>query len=148
MPAFHVLACVEIVMISCFYSLILFKKIFPILPLVLVAFNCANTLFLQDVHIFNSLAWTFNVIIIILLGFTYLFKLYNSENYTPVERNPDFVINAGFLIYASGSLFTYLMGTEILSGQPEGFFYNAWIIQCVSNISKNFIVSIGLWLTK
>jgi len=83
------------------------------------------------------------------MGLLYLFRLYkNDEDYTPLENRPDFIVTVGWLIYASGSLFTYLMGTEILSGKPEGFFYNAWIFQSVSNLSKNIIVSYGLWLMR
>lgn len=149
MPAFHVLACVEIMMLFSFFSMITYKKISVRWLALLFIINAGNTLFFQSIFTFNSIAWTINMLALIILGLLYLYRLYKTdEDYAPLEKRPDFIITAGFLIYASGSLFTYLMGTSILSGEPEGFFHNAWIIQSVSNISKNVIVSYGLWLMR
>jgi hypothetical protein len=149
MPAFHILACLEISMLFCFYSFLTYQRINFWGVGVLLLINVFNTLYLQPVTAFNSIAWTINMMVLIVMGLAYLFRLYkNEDDYTPLEKRPDFIITTGFLIYASGSLFTYLMGTEILSGKPEGFFNNAWIFQSVSNICKNAIVSYGLWLTR
>lgn len=147
MPAFHILAFWEIVMLFVYYSKLVFKKVYIAGIAILLLLN-AGSLFFQALDTFNSYAWAINIMILIIMGILYLFKLYNTEDYTPLEMRPDFIINSGWLIYASGSLFAYLMGTEILSGEPEGFFHNAWIFQCVSNLSKNIIVSYGLWLAK
>jgi hypothetical protein len=95
---------------------------------------------------FNSYAWALNMGVIMVMGIIYLFRLYNNENdRSPLEQRPDFLINAGWLIYASGSLFTYLLGIEILSGKAAGFFHNAWIFTCISNIFKNILITYGLW---
>ena len=149
MPAFHFLAAIEIIMLFCFYSLLTFGKVsYPGIILLLIL-NAVNTLFIQDIFTFNSLAWTINMMVLIGMGLLYLFRLYkNEDDYTPLERRPDFIITSGWLIYASGSLFTYLLGTSILSGEPQGFFHNAWIIQCIANLSKNIILSYGLWLLR
>lgn len=149
MPAFHLLALLEITLVYCFYSALMIGRIyFPVLAVLILA-NVANTVFIQSVFTFNSLAWTFNTMVLIALGLAYFHRIYNDENdYTPLITRPAFIITAGWLIYASGSLFTYLMGTQILSGKPEGFFKNAWVFQCISNIAKNVIIAYGLWLTK
>jgi len=65
----------------------------------------------------------------------------------PLQKRPDFIIMSGWLLYASGSLFTYLMASKILSGYAEGFFKNAWFFQSASNILKDIIISYGFWLT-
>ena len=149
MPAFHFLACWEIVMIFCFYNKLSTNRINLPGVAFLILLNAANSIFVQPLQAFNSIAWTINMIALIGIGLAYLFKVYKTEeDYTPLEKRPDFIITTGFLIYAAGSLFTYLMGTSILSGKAEGFFYNAWIFQSVSNIIKNIIVSYGLWLTR
>ncbi len=146
MPVFHLLAAVEIVFVFCFYSELMFKRIYLWVAVALLLMNVVNTIFIQDVFTFNSIAWTLDMMILITIGMLYLFQLYKQdEDYTPLEKRPDFIITAGWLIYASGSLFTYLMGTSILSGRAEGFFHNAWIFQCVSNLAKNAIISYGLW---
>lgn len=149
MPAFHLLALVEINLLYCFYSYLIFKRIYRSGIVALTAIHLANTMLIQSVLTFNSLAWTFNILFLLIMGLFYFFKVYNDESdYRPLVQRPEFVITAGWLIYASGSLFTYLMGTAILSGKPEGFFNNAWIFQCLSNIAKNIIISYGLWLTR
>ena len=148
MAAFHLLALVEIVLVYCFYNQLIFKKIHLSGLIAIALANILNSIFFQDIHSFNSLAWTFNMIALIVMGLMYFYKVYNDEeDYTPLNERPAFIITSGWLIYASGALFTYLLGTEILSGTPEGFYKNAWIFQCISNILKNIIIAYGLWLT-
>jgi len=88
------------------------------------------------------------MILIILAGLLYFLKVYRNEtDMTPLGERPDFIITIGWLLYAAGSLFTYLMGSKILTGYAEGFFKNGWFFQTVSNISKDIIVGYGFWLT-
>lgn len=149
MPLFHLLAMVEISILYVFYCILLGGRISYAILALLVISNLANALFIQDIFMFNSIAWTVNMMILLAIGFYYLANVYHKDDdNTPLEGRPDFIITAGWLIYAAGSLFTYLMGTEILSGKAEGFFHNAWLFQCISNIVKNVFVSYGLWLTK
>ncbi|WP_316802947.1 hypothetical protein [Pedobacter nototheniae] len=149
MPVYHLLAFIEISMVYCFYSYLIHQRINYWAIVVLFIFNSINSAFIQNIYIFNSVAWTLNMLLLIVMGLLYFYKLYqDDEDYTPLERRPAFIIAAAWLFYASGSLFTYLMGTEILSGKPEGFFNNAWVFQSVSNILKNIIISYGLLLTR
>lgn len=146
MPLYHLLAVTEVVLVYCFYSRLVFKKILLPGAALLLLFNVINSIFIQSIFTFNSLAWSINMVVLIIMGISYLFKLYNNENDdSPLEERPNFIITAGWLIYASGSLFTYLLGTSILSGKAAGFFHNAWIFQCMSNLFKNVLISYGLW---
>ena len=146
MPAYHLLAVTEVVMVYCFYSRLMFNKVYIWGAIALLVFNLLNSLLVQNIFTFNSIAWTVNMMVLMMLGIIYLFSLYNDENDdSPLEERPTFIITAGWLIYAAGSLFTYLLGTSILSGRPAGFFHNAWVFQCVSNIFKNTLISYGLW---
>lgn len=149
MPVYHLMALVEICFIYCFYSSLITGKVNLWCLAVLFSINLANSLFVQQLYIFNSLAWTFNMMIIIGIGLISFYELYrDADDSPPLIGRPVFVITSGWLIYASGSLFTYLLATEILSGEPIGFFKNAWIFQCISNILKNVIISYGFWLTR
>jgi hypothetical protein len=146
MLLYHFLGMNEIVIVYCFYNRLLFKKIYGWGAVLLFAANVYYMLHLKKQTDFNSYAWALNMGVIMVMGIIYLFRLYNDENdRSPLEQRPDFIINAGWLIYASGSLFTYLLGTEILSGKAEGFFHNAWIFTCISNIFKNILITYGLW---
>jgi hypothetical protein len=112
----------------------------------LAATNVALGLFVQPISTFNSIGWTFDMLVLLTIGILYLFYLYNDESdSSPLEQRTVFVITTAWLLYAAGSLFTYLMGTSILSGKAEGFFHNAWFFQCVSNLLKNLLIAYALW---
>jgi hypothetical protein len=149
MPVYHLLAFVEIAAVYSFYCQLIYNKIFKLGIIALLAFHLADSCFNEKIHTFNSLAWTIDMMVIILLGMLYFFKIYNNDgDLTPLEKRPDFIIMIGWLIYAAGSLFTYLMGTKILSGYAEGFFKNGWFFQTISNITKDIMVAYGFWLTR
>jgi len=148
MPAYHLLSFLEIATVYSFYSMLTLKKINPWVITALFCLYAANSIFIQPVFTFNSLSWTTSMVLIVVIGMVYFYQIYKrEEDTTSLGERPDFIITAAWLIYASGSLFTYLMGTDILSGNPDGFFKNAWIFQCISNILKNMIICYGFWLT-
>jgi hypothetical protein len=148
MPAYHLLALLEIVAVYTFYCQVLYRKVYKWGIVFLAALHIANALFFQNIHIFNSLTWTLDMVLIITFGMTYFYHIYKDENdYAPLQERPDFIITVGWLLYAAGSLFTYLMGSEILSGYADGFFKNGWFFQTVANILKDIIISYGFWLT-
>jgi len=145
-PAYHVLALTEVIMVYCFYSRLAFRKVYLQGVLLLAALNVGISLFLQPVSTFNSIGWTLDMLVLLTIGILYLFHLYNDESdQSPLEQRPVFMITTAWLLYAAGSLFTYLMGTSILSGKAEGFFHNAWLFQCVSNLFKNLLIAYALW---
>jgi hypothetical protein len=149
MPAFHLLAIVEVCFLFTFYNQVSFRSPrYATVLISLILLNLLNSIVIQGPFQFNSYAWSFNTLFLLLCGLLYLYNLYQGIENIKLERNPTFAINAGLMIYFSGSLFTYVLGWDILSGDPKGFFHNAWIIQCISNISKNIIVSYGIWLAR
>lgn len=148
MIVYHALACLEICFLYIFYNKILFNKLYPSGLIILIVFNITNSLFVEPLTQFNSIGWTINSTVLIGLGLSYLYILYNSEVMVSLKKNPDFIITAGWLVYAAGSLFTYLLSTEIFSQPALGFFHNAWIFQCIANLFKNIVVSYGLWLVR
>jgi len=149
MILFHLLAVVEVVMLYVFYNRIIFNRVpnaYILAALIIV--NLLNSLLNENIYQFNSTAWSLNVIFLLGFGLRYLYKIYQDLESTQLEQSPLFIIDTGLLVYFSGSLFTYILGSEILSRQSAGFFSNAWVIQSFSNISKNVMVSYGLWLAK
>lgn len=149
MPIYHALACLQIVMVYAFYAKLRGDRLSYSIIGMLVMFNLFNSFWLQDLAQFNSIAWSVNMLVLLAIGLLYLFRIYNNDqDHSPLESRPDFIITTAWLLYASGSLFTYLMSTDILSGQPEGFFNNAWMLESISNIVKNLIISYGIWLTR
>ncbi|MDJ1483948.1 hypothetical protein QNI16_25860 [Cytophagaceae bacterium YF14B1] len=149
MPVYHLLAFIELVFLPFFYYKLLSAKPIYLYGLgVLILFNFLHTLLTGDLYKFNQVAWSINALVFIILGFVYYYQLYEQSEPILVEKHPMFFINAGILVYASGSFFTYLLGWEILSKEASGIFHNAWIIQSFSNVAKNIIIAYGLWLSR
>ncbi|MGB3618953.1 MAG: hypothetical protein WBA12_12610 [Catalinimonas sp.] len=95
---------------------------------------------------FNALGWAGVSLLVLSLGLYYFYHLYRQDTVVAIDRHPGFFINAGLLIYAAGSFFTYLLGWRILSQPAEGFFHNAWIIQVVATLVRDIAVAYGIWL--
>ncbi len=149
MPAYHLLAIIEAVLLYSFYARIIYNtgpRLWVIIILILA--SLLDSFFIESIYQFNSIGWTFCIFFLLCLALGYLYKLYDDLENTQLSSHPLFIINTGFMIYFAGSLFTYIFGWEILSKEARGFFHNAWIIQCFSNIGKNIIVSYGLWLAR
>jgi magnesium-transporting ATPase (P-type) len=149
MPAYHLLAAVEVILLYAFYAVITHSN-GPRAWVIgtLVVLFILNSFFIEPIDQFNSFAWTFGIIFLLCLGLGYLYKLYDDLENIHLPSHPLFIINTGFLIYFAGSLFTYILGSKILSEEAKGFFHNGWVIQSFSNIVKNTIVGYGLWLAR
>lgn len=145
---FHFLAIWEVVMVFCYLDFLCRKKVNVPVVLLLIAVNVLNSAFIEPLSVFNSVAWSFNTFFLLCVGLLYYHKMYKAIDTVSIEINPHFIIVSGFMIYFSGSLFTYVLSWKILSLYPNGFFANAWMIQSCANLSKNFIVSYGLWRSK
>jgi len=150
MHAYHFLSIVELISMYSFYVIVLNKKrnLFFFGLFSLLVFNILNTLLYHKFNEFNNLACGLNASIIIIFGLNYYHQIYNRTDNVQIEKDPMFFINAGFLIYASGSFFTYLFGWKILSQEAIGLFHNAWLIQSISNIIKNIVIAYGVWLMR
>ena len=144
---YHFLAVWQVVFVFCYIDFLNHKKINMPVVLLLIAVNVLNSIFIEPPSVFNSLAWSFNTFFLLCAGLLYYYETYKTID-TSSEINPHFIIVSGFMIYFSGSLFTYGLSWKILTLNPTGFFANAWIIQSSANLLKNLIISYGLWRAK
>jgi hypothetical protein len=149
-PFYHILAPLEFFFLYLYYcKVILINRNGIWIPLVIIlSFNILNSLWLQHFLAFNSNAWSVNTLVLLFLALVYLYKLYVNIEDIKIEKHPGFIINAGFLFYFSGSIFTYILSAYILTQESGDFFANGWIIQSMANLSKNIVVSFGIWLAR
>lgn len=150
MVIYHVMAFTEFAFLLSYYKVIvpIATKSFNLIMYFILFVNASNTFFLQPVVQFNSYAWSINSIVLIVFGLLYLNELYKNVEEIRLERHATFIINSAILFYLSGSLFTYILGWDILSKYDNGFFHNAWIIKSSSDILKSILLVYGLWLTR
>ncbi|SFB50574.1 hypothetical protein [Algoriphagus aquimarinus] len=148
MQFYHLMACVEVtflfVYLTRYFGLKKSSKIMIVVLLLLM--NFCNTLFFQGILVFNSNAWAMNTIILTGLGLSSLGLLFKDLESIALEKSPQFLIITGLLLYFSGSLFLYIVSSEVLSKEANGFFHNAWLIRSMADIIKSFILTYGLWI--
>lgn len=119
------------------------KRIRAFLVLFII-YYVINSIFIEGLNQYNSLAMSIEAIIMIVLCFIYFHKLYTDEVGVFLERIPVFWVVIGILFYFSGALFSFLLSSDILSKAPDRF-YNSWIFHNSVNIIKNILFAIGLW---
>jgi hypothetical protein len=149
LPFYHLLSVFEFVFLFLFFSQTLQLQRGKWLLLFGIALlNIANTMFYQTIYEFNSYSWAGNSMILVSMGLFVLYKIYLNIEDIALNQYPLFIINSGLLIYLSGSLFTYILGSDILSQEAKDFFHNAWIIKSISDIIKSALLTVGLWVAK
>ncbi|MDR7132556.1 hypothetical protein J2X69_004929 [Algoriphagus sp. 4150] len=150
MPFYHLMAIVEATFLFLFITrdFGLKKGSKPLIVSLLLALNLYNTLSFQGILEFNSNAWAMNTIILIGLGLSSLVLLFNDIENIVLGKSPRFIILTGLLLYFSGSLFLYIVSSEVLSKEAKGFFHNAWIIRSIADIIKSIILTYGLWIAR
>lgn len=141
---YHILAACEFIFLFQFFTHNLVNKNLrtTILVIVLVGNGILSGMpgALQQ---FNSMSWSVNTLLLLCTCIYSFYGLYQTSYNSWLEVRTMFIIMSGFLIYLSGCLFTYILGTQILSKELQGFFANGWIINSISNLAKDLVVSIG-----
>lgn len=148
MPFYHAMAIGEVSLLFLFLTREIFNrdKIQLFVLAFILALNIVNTFLFQSFNEFNSNAWALNTIVLIGFGLYSLLQLFKKSESVELEKSDEFIITAGLLLYFSGSLFLYIVSSEVLSKEASGFFHNAWIIRSSSDIIKSIILTYGLWV--
>ncbi len=146
---YHLLALVEFTFLFAFLTqFTTYKQIKVLTMLIVWTINIVASTRPDALQQFNSMPWTINTLILICACFYSLYGLYTHSYKSWHEVRPQFTVVSGLLIYLTGSLFTYILGWQILSKVLQGFFANGWIINSISNLIKDFTVAAGLFLLR
>lgn len=93
----------------------------------------------------NSYGQSLCMLFILVLGFNFLWKLYQEEKVDRLERYSYFYINAAFTLFASGAFFGYLLIARITDEEiPAENFYYSWLIISGFAYLKFILISIGI----
>lgn len=144
---YHIIGLIEMV-----FAFLLYRKLGlePVWNYILVFFI---TLYLVDsVIVFssggeemNNLGMALCMLFVLLLGVNYIWKLYSEEKVVQISRHPLFYISAGFIFYAAGSFFGYLMITKLFVKEvPVNNFLISWIIISGFVYVKFVLIGIGI----
>ncbi len=149
LPLLHLYTIGEFVLLSYFYkSLIgiphLFQRIFRPFVWSGVLLIILNSLFLQDLYTFNTIAKTFVQITVITYAVLYFYNLMENQSFTPRIAKSLRLINSAILIYYSGSLFIFMCSqvSFINSDLYEVF----WAFNAVLNFIFQLLILWGIWI--
>lgn len=127
LPLLHILTLGEFVLLSLFFRILLkevafFQKYFNHFFITGIVFIIANSLFFENIFIYNSISKSGVQIAIISYAVIYFYQLTNHVNLQDQLHKSLRLINAAIIIYYSASLFVFLFG-QIINAKGSKFFH-------------------------
>jgi hypothetical protein len=144
----HLFTIVEFIFISCLYKKALEglipNKIFTVFIVVLSLFLVCNSIFIQPLSGFNTIARTVSNVIIIVYSILFFYKTFKELKIFHLEKEPMFWINSGILFYFSCNLFFFIFSNYILT-LSTSVNLKVWFVHAVFNFLIYIFFSIGIW---
>lgn len=151
MPAMQIYTLVEFLALSVFYKRLLdgsvIAKYIPHIIVVYCILFVLNIIFYQPLLTYNSYTRVLEAVIVILYSIIYFTKNLDdiaSTTTTPVGRTA--YVNAGFLLYFSGSLALFLVTNLIELFHPV--FRIIWSVHATLLLILYILLTIALWKYK
>lgn len=108
-------------------------------------FVFSDMMWLSGIEQFNSYSTAVEGLLIICFTLTYFYKTLQELQIKYLEREPQFWISTGVLLYFSSSLFIFLFTNYVNSSLIS--LYIIWGIHGIFSILLNVLYSIALWVT-
>ena len=148
--ASNIFFLVEFVLISTYFIREVFpgyKKALRIIVAVISLYFVVHTC-MKSVWVSNYVDAAIMYELYIFFSICGLYKVMQEIKYVMVERNPLFIFCIAFLLYASGSLFIFLVGNDFLQTERD-FIIGIWkLVRNPLNIVKNLLIAYGLLLIR
>ncbi len=107
-----------------------------------------TTLFVQSYLEYQTLMWVITAIIMIIYGIAYFFYSFSTIPMSNVFGYSFIWINSGVLIYFCLCLFLFTVGDYALTQLDTKTSAMVWSFHNVSNLLKNILFAIGIYLHK
>ncbi len=148
LPLLHIYTLGEFVLLSWFYESLLTKPPFfknNYWPFVVggALLIILNSLFVQSIFGFNSIAKTFVQVVIISLAILYFYNLTENQSFSPPIRKSLRLINSAIIVYYSGSLFIFMCGQ--ISFESLEKYRIFWAFNAVFNLIFQALILWGIW---
>jgi hypothetical protein len=151
LPLLHILTLGEFILLSLFYRKIIAKPIFKSKGfLIFIAFISlliiGNSIFLQEIYIYNSYAKSLVQAIVLIYAILYFYNLTtNIETLHNQDQKSLRLINSAILLYYSGSLFIFMFGNHYQ--QNEDIYLMFWVFNATIALIYYILLTIGIWKT-
>ena len=146
MPAFHLYGLLHGICLIWFFSLNISRSRAVVwIGGVYLLFYVINSAHFEHILTYNAMAKVIQNFLFVAMSFWYFFDLYRLESKLELESHGIFWIVVGILLYHSGAFFTSLFSAKILS-TDDGRLFSTWIVHNLSNLTKNILFLVGLWM--
>lgn len=147
MPVLHAYSFTQAALLFWFFKNVLKEQKEFILAsaIVYLTYFIINSIWIESILTFNQTARIIQNVLFLILTIFYFYNYYEKESTLSPEKDAIFWTVVGIFTYYSGTLFTYILSTKILSTSNDTLF-GGWIIHNLANTLKNLIFCIALWL--
>ncbi len=147
-PILHIYTILEFLVLIAFYFIqqkgFWPSKLYKILAVVFTILSICNSIWVENIYTYNTYARSIEALIIIFLSISsFVMDVSNLENFQQRQISVRF-INAGFLIYFTGSILLSSFN-EYIEKLNFGFRMNVWFIHTILTILLYILIAIGLW---
>jgi hypothetical protein len=148
LPLLHIYTLAEFILFSYFYKSIIkkpstFHTIYWYFIIGGSAFIIFNSIFLQSIFDFNSIAKTFVQISIIAYAVIYFYHLVDDPTLSPSTSKSLRLVNSAIITYYSGSLFIFMFNGISLGDDGSNIIF--WIFNSLLNIIFHLLIFYALW---
>ena len=143
----HVYAFVQIPLFAWIFSSFIAgfkKKLIFFSACTYILFSIVNLLFWEDLTEFNSNQRYFAAFVIVLYCSLYFIQVFSEAEVLQIERESNFWISSSILVYTAGTLFLFILISELMDHSGE----DHWKLNCILNIILNLGLTTSLWLGK
>jgi hypothetical protein len=150
-PILHIYTPIEYVLLFFFY-LQLLKSYLPkllnkLLLFFIPLFSLIDSLLLEDIHTSNTYSRSLEALVIIALAIIWYIKIVSAPEEERHEQSGINFINAGLLVYFSGSIVLFSYSSYILRMTHHSS-QNLWTIHSLLTAQLYVLITIGLWKAK
>ncbi|EHQ25988.1 hypothetical protein [Mucilaginibacter paludis] len=151
MPLLHLYVPLGFVLLAWFYQAVLEsfinKGIIVTVTLLFLCFSIINSVFFENIHIFNSNALTVESILLIIFSiFTFIVLLNQQlQSVTRDVKQSLSWINSGILIYYSTTLLLFYFSNYLMHHHSVNISAFTWMFHSFASITMYCCILVGLW---
>ncbi|MDP9048051.1 MAG: hypothetical protein M3N14_07930 [Bacteroidota bacterium] len=151
MPLLHLYVPLGFILLAWFYQAVLEslinKAIIVTVALFFLCFSIINSLFFENIFIFNSNALTVESILLIIFSIFTFIVLLNQQLQSVTRRAKQSLswINSGILIYYSSTLLLFYFSNYVMHHYSVNVSAHTWMFHSFASIIMYTCFLVGLW---
>jgi hypothetical protein len=147
----HIYTIFDYVLWSIFYYQLfekrIIKRVILSLIIIFITFSIFNSILWQPLTMYNSYSRSVEGAFLLCIAIAWFYKVFVNGTIAKLETHPVFWINAGVLIYFSGSFLLFISNNFLLELSHQEFF-QAWALHGLFLMIHYIFIAIGIWLIR